>query len=314
MKIAIEGAGVGGSYLYFLLSKAGEDVHLYDINDTYIKACGEAVPNLYKPRFPWDVVDEIHEFSFFIDGKEMQTVNYRHPKWIIIDKAGWIQAMRNSGSNFIKGRLNDRRGYDLIIRAYGPYDLSRDVVTVVRAIVKANTQEHKGVIFEFDSRFSGFYWIFPSGNGRYNIGGGFTEIRNPTELVRWYISKKFKQPEIIDMRGAPLSIGRVSNVKYSIGEARGLVYPLTGEGIRPASISAECANEAIYKKVDVELYLQEKLKPVEYDIAFQRRLLTIYRLMPQTMRRITFQHMLNKVTFLDNYLDEKINIKTIFAN
>jgi flavin-dependent dehydrogenase len=307
LRIAIEGAGVGGSYLYYLLSEKERNVDLYDSSQWYYKACGEAVPNIYVPKFPWKVIDEIHDFSFILDDKELGEISYRRPKWVIIDKSGWINSMREAGTSFIKGRLVNRSKYDIIIRAYGPYDTKRETVTVVRAIVEASPSEHKGVIFEFDSRFSGFYWIFPSQRGFYNVGGGFIGIKNPVEAVMQYIKRMFKQSNVLDLRGAPLTIGGVKNRELRIGEARGLVYPLTGEGIRPAAISAEHAFEAIEGSMDIDAYLEKKLASLQGAIAFQRNILRIYSVLPARIRQLAFRHLVNSEHFLDNYLVDEIS-------
>lgn len=311
MRIAIEGAGVGGSYLFFLLSERKRNVDLYDISQWYHKACGEAVPNIYRPRFPWKVIDEIHDFSFFIDGKELRSMSYRHPKWIIIDKAAWIRSMRDAGASFIRGKLINRGDYDIVIRAYGPYDTNRETVMVVRSIVKAGPSEHRGVIFEFDSRFSGFYWIFPSQSGLYNVGGGFIGMRNPVQAIVQYIRRMFRWPQVLDLRGAPLTIGGVRDRELRIGEARGLVYPLTGEGIRPAAISAEYAFEAIEGCMDIESYLKRNLAKMQGAMAFQRSILSMYSALPAKIRRTAFGHLISSKRFLDSYLEDRIGLRAL---
>ncbi|MEM0188676.1 MAG: NAD(P)-binding protein, partial [Saccharolobus sp.] len=50
-KVAILGGGVSGSLLAYMLSKVNYDVTIFDINEKYIKPCGDIVPNIYTPPF-----------------------------------------------------------------------------------------------------------------------------------------------------------------------------------------------------------------------------------------------------------------------
>ena len=52
-KVAILGGGVAGSLLAYMLSKVNYDVTIFDINEKYIKPCGDVVPNIYTPPFNW---------------------------------------------------------------------------------------------------------------------------------------------------------------------------------------------------------------------------------------------------------------------
>ncbi|HEV51734.1 MAG TPA: NAD(P)/FAD-dependent oxidoreductase, partial [Thermoprotei archaeon] len=234
-KIGIIGAGVAGSYLHALLKSTGHESQLYDVTSSYFKACGEAITNSYSPKIPWKVIAEVHDFSFFVDGELIYSTSFRHPKWLIIDKSAWINSMREDA---IVGQRPNLAEFGLVVDATGPYSGDREVVYAARALVRSEEAPHR-VSLEFDSRLTGFYWIFPSANGMLNIGAGFMEVKDPLPLLRNYVKKQ--GGKIASILGAPITVGPVKVKAKRIREARGLVYPIAGEGIRPAALSAEIA-------------------------------------------------------------------------
>ncbi|WP_449462922.1 NAD(P)/FAD-dependent oxidoreductase [Tardisphaera miroshnichenkoae] len=298
-KIGIIGAGVAGSYLHALLKSAGRESQLYDVTSRYFKACGEAVTNSYSPKIPWKVVAEVHEFSFFMDGKPIYSTSFRHPKWVIIDKNAWINSMREDA---IVGQRPNSAEFDLMVDATGPYSKDREVVYAARALVQAE-KAPDGVVMEFDSRLTGFYWIFPSANGMLNIGAGFMEVKDPLPLLRNYVKRI--GGNITSILGAPITVGLVKATAKRIGEARGLVYPIAGEGIRPAALSAEIAADAILRGRELEESLSAGLRDVEREIRTQRRLLGLYRIAPAQLRRHVMKSVFSSDLFLEAYLSDR---------
>lgn len=309
-RIAIIGGGVSGSLLSYLLASHGYDVKLFDIKEKYFKPCGDIVPNVYRAPVDWNVKFYIKNFAFYIDGERIYDVRYRSTKWISIDKSGWINYMRSHVIQNVGNIKPKKEDFDLIIDAKGPYDMDRRVVYTTRALVKVDNFDDEAIL-EFDSRYTGFYWIFPEEEGIYNIGAGFLEYKNSKELVLEYIRNKFKKSEIIDIRGAPISIGEVSNKNYKIGEARGLVFPMSGEGIRPSAISAEIAFEAIYKEKDFNTYLSDSLKKLESRVKIQRRLLQLYMKLSQPLRKLALRFFFKNDILIDAYLEDKIDLEGI---
>lgn len=298
-KIAIVGAGVAGSYLHALLKSAGLESSLYDSSASYFKACGEAVTNSYSPKIPWRVIAEVRNFSFFLDGNPIYSTSFRQPKWVIIDKNGWINSMRKDA---IVGQKPNPAEFDLIVDATGPYSGDRKVVYAARALVKTE-KAPDGVSMEFDSRLTGFYWVFPGAGETANVGAGFMEVKDPLPLLRNYVKKL--GGKIVSILGAPITVGPVNVKTNRIGEARGLVYPIAGEGIRPAAISAEIAADAIIRGRKLEESLSTGLRDVEREIKTQRRLLGLYRATPTHLRRQLMRSLFSSDLFLEAYLSDR---------
>jgi hypothetical protein len=307
MRIGIVGGGVAGSLLYMLLRRVGYEVDIYDLKDRYFKPCGDIVPNLYTPPIPWKVDVEIKDFAFYLDGELMYDVSYNYPKWLVIDKWGWINGMRPHDMKFTRDFSG---GYDIKIDARGPYPMDREVVYTTRAIVKTDKPLDRA-IFEFDSKLTGFYWIFPAAKGTINVGAGFLEDRNSREALIKYIKEKFKEYELLDLRGAPVTIGEAREKSWKIGEARGLVFPMSGEGIRPAAMSAEVAFAAIHKEKEFDSYLESELRVLINRIRIQRFLLSLYRSSSIYVRRTLLRSLMRSDVLIDAYLDDKLDINGI---
>ncbi|MCH4815033.1 MAG: NAD(P)/FAD-dependent oxidoreductase [Saccharolobus sp.] len=312
MRIAILGGGVAGSTLAYLLSRISNEVTIFDINQHYVKPCGDIVPNVYTPPFNWNETFGIKRFSFYIDGEKIYDVEYRHTKWLVIDKWKWINDMRKSSKIIVTHDLNIK-DFDYVIDSRGPYPMDREVVYTTRAIIETEEFDDEAIL-EFDTRYTGFYWIFPSRENEYNIGAGFLEYKNSKELLYYYLRKKFNNFEIKDVRGAPISIGSVKNKKLRIGEARGLVFPLSGEGIRPSAISAEYAFEAIYKEKDLDEFLNDKLSIIEKRIKIQKMLLDLYRYSSLSLRKTFMRIFFKNDVLIDTYLEDKIDLNGIIES
>jgi len=311
-KIAVIGGGVSGSYLAYLLSNSGYDVTLFDIKEKYFKPCGDVVPNIYKPKFEWKIKYYIKNFAFYLDGERIYDVSYRNPKWIVIDKPGWINSMREKVNQVISTKV-DKSKFDLIIDAKGPYDMDRQVVYTTRALIETNEFSDEAIL-EFNTKFTGFFWIFPDEEGVLNVGAGFIENKNSKDLLLNYIKNKFKDYKILDLRGAPISIGSVKSKSLKIGEARGLVFPMSGEGIRPSAISAEIAYEAITRGKNFDEYLSYNLTKIERRIEIQRRLLDVYMKSSINARKFLLKTFLRNDVLIDAFLEDKLDFEGILES
>ncbi|EZQ06848.1 MULTISPECIES: NAD(P)/FAD-dependent oxidoreductase [Acidianus] len=309
-KIAVVGGGVSGSLFALIMQNKGHDVTLYDIKDNYFKPCGDVVPNVYSPPFPWSVKFRIKNFAFYLDGKRVYDVSYRTTKWISIDKSGWINSMRREIKNQVIGNVKPGNDYDYVIDAKGPYDMDRDVVYTTRAMIRVEDFNDEAIL-EFDSRYTGFYWIFPDSENVYNVGAGFLENKNSKALLMDYLAKKFRSFSLEDVRGAPISIGKAGNKSWRIGESRGLVFPMSGEGIRPSSISAEIAAKAIDREKDFNSYMSKNLETIERRIEIQRTLLNIYVRTKLPLRRMLFNTFFKNDILIDSFLEDKLDINGI---
>ena len=309
-KIAVIGGGVAGSLLSYLIkTRTNFDIKLFDIREKYSKPCGDVVPNIYSPPIPWDVKFRIKRFAFYLDGELISEIEYRSAKWLVIDKWGWINKMREKVGVVHISHFN-KNEFDYVIDAKGPYDMDREVVYTTRALVRTNKFDDIAM-FEFNTKYTGFYWVFPSEEGVLNIGAGFLEYKNSKELVLNYIKDKYKDAQVLDLRGAPISISPIKDKRFRIGEARGLVFPLSGEGIRPSAISAEVAFEALYKGKDFEAYMNESLKKLYNAINIQSLLLKLYRNSSYSLRKSLLKILFKNDILIDAYLENKITLEGI---
>ncbi|EWG07018.1 MAG: dehydrogenase (flavoprotein)-like protein [Candidatus Aramenus sulfurataquae] len=311
MQIAVIGGGVAGSYLSVLLQRSGYDVTLFDLKGKYFKPCGDVVPNVYEPKIPWRVKYRIKNFAFYVDGEKVYDVNYRHTKWNVIDKTGWINSMIEEVRKKVIGNAKvNSKDFDLVVKAMGPYLMDRKVVYTTRSIIK--TEEFDDVaVLEFDTRYTGFYWIFPDEDGVYNVGAGFLEYKNSKELLFNYLKSKFKKYEILDTRGAPITVDLVKEKDWRIGEARGLVFPMSGEGIRPSAISAEEAFNAIVKGKEFNEALSQGLRKLERRIAIQYLLLKTYINSNNYLRKKMLKTFLSNGVLVDAFLEDKIDLEGV---
>jgi flavin-dependent dehydrogenase len=306
--VGIAGGGVSGSLLAYQLRAKNYEVTLYDIVPKYSKPCGDIVPKVYEPPVPWQEKFRIKRFLFKLDGRPISEISYSRTKWVVIDKWEWINRMR---AHVRIERPEHVKRHDFIIDAKGPYDMDREVVYTTRAIIETNRFSDVAV-FEFDTKYTGFYWVFPSEEGKLNVGAGFLEEKNSRALLAGYIKENFPDAEILDLRGAPISIGVPKRKDLRIGEARGLVYPLSGEGIRPSAISAEVAYRAIEmasnKDEFEELVNQDRrLRRIETQIAVQRALLSLYRKSSLPSRRKLLETLMKSEVLIDAYLEDKVD-------
>jgi|BEDMetMinimDraft_2_1075160.scaffolds.fasta_scaffold00369_8 Dehydrogenases (flavoproteins) len=321
MKINIKGAGVGGSLLANLLIDEGLNVTLIDIKESYYKPCGDVVPTSYNPPYKWNILNEVIHFKFIVNNSTINEVSYRRPKWVVIDKKGWIDWLRN---RFIRrgGNCVVSQNYwigqegNFTVFANGPYNMDRKVVYTTRAIIEGESVE--GAVLEFNTKLTGFYWIFPDTDNSVNVGAGFLEFPNSRDLLLKYISTKIKRGKIIDIRGAPISISKPKKVEFSIGEAAGLVFPLSGEGIRPAAISAE----EYFKYIKLKRTLPESIYAIGSKeinsllrkINIQRKLLEFYLRLNEERRFTFLRTLLNNEVLIDSYLGDETDYRGILES
>lgn len=311
MKVHVVGGGVAGSLLTYLLSRNKYEVVLYDPQENYMKPCGDVVPSVYSPPFPWRVKYSIKEFAFVVDGREVNRIAYRHTKWNVIDKAGWINQMRSRASEFrrelVKNPSSLAKGADeIVVDSRGPYPMDRNHVYTIRAMIKTEEFDPTAVL-EFDSKLTGFYWIFPDEEGVINVGAGFLENKNSKEMLLKYISSHFKKYNIGDVRGAPISVSPVTNKSMRIGEARGFVFPMSGEGIRPSALSAEAAYKAIYEERPFDPTVQKAMETIEKRIAIQHKLLRAYISASPSLRAVLMKFFMSSDILVDAFLEDKID-------
>lgn len=298
----VVGLGPAGSTFVKIYGKA----HGVEKNRRYFKACGEAVPvetPLVDTNF---VVDRVRRFKFYHWRREVGVVEYRRPRWYILDKKKWVESMRETSGDVAQVEE------EVVVKAGGPYHSAGRKTIVARAYVEGVKADLETAYFIFPPDAVGFYWVFPHGE-YFNVGGGFIGVENPVPLVEAFIEKWLGGGKIVDVRGAPLTVEpRVvlqDREGFRIGEAAGLVFPLTGEGIRPAVLSAMALAEALGGG-DVLATYKRKIEPIIKQIEFQKRLLALARRLAERGSQLME---LADDSVLRDYIEENLSAKTLFT-
>ncbi|ACB39566.1 NAD(P)/FAD-dependent oxidoreductase [Pyrobaculum neutrophilum] len=302
MKPVAKVVGLGPSGSAFL--KSYGRAAAVELSPRYFKACGEAVPvetPLVDGRY---VVDKVKRFKFYHWEREVGEVAYAKPRWYIVDKRAWVESMRAAP------QVQDPP--EVVVNAGGPYQSLGDKIYIARAYVKGPRLEDETAYFIFPPDAVGFYWAFPHG-GVYNVGGGFLGVDNPLPRLYAFVERWLGGGQILDVRGAPFTafpkVVLHDGRGYRVGEAAGLVYPLTGEGIRPGVLSAIALAEALSTKRPLDSYRRAVKKIVE-QIEFQKRLL---KLAERLLNRGEALLELADDAVLRDYIEENLTAKTLFT-
>ncbi len=128
--------------------------------------------------------------------------------------------------------------------------LSRDIGFTLEVDVPQKDSEE--VVIDFSGFGWGYYWIFPKGEW---VTAGLGEFReNALALKEMFVelNRKHGLPAPSGFYGFPIPSGRRKNDVWKgrtifLGDAGGLVDPLTGEGIYYAALSGVVAAETVKK-------------------------------------------------------------------
>ena len=129
----------------------------------------------------------------------------------------------------------------------------------------------------------GYFWIFPAGENRANIGVGLLksivkkEQRKLNDIMLDVIKSenfknRFKDAVPLEKpKGWNLPFGSIKRENYGngfllLGDAAGLVDPFTGEGIGNAMVSGRIASEIAVKAKEVHDYTKEYLKTYDQNL------------------------------------------------
>lgn len=258
----VAGLGPGGAYAAAALARAGLEVEAYDPVGVYRKACGDASPvgglAAKLAEEGGAVVDEVKTFRVLIEGSETVVVDFPRRAWIIMDKSAFVGYLReiaeSEGARLVRAPApRPGRGEEVYVEARGPYAGGEGRILLYRIIARAPRWAGSEAILDYDVGRVGFYWVFPAGGGRVNVGVGWLNCSNCVEEARAsvlkYAEKVAGAVEVLDEKAAPLRVagpvdptppGRV----VAVGEAAGLVVSISGEGIRPAVESGGMLGEA----------------------------------------------------------------------
>lgn len=133
----------------------------------------------------------------------------------------------------------------------------------MRCYVRSDYRYDRLLVSYDRSVIPGYAWVFPLGNGEYNIGCGvlYRDGRKKANLRRLFDRFQSEFPILVELlrhstsrtpwRGAPLrcglqGVGQAENGHILVvGETVGATFPFTGEGIGKAMETAELAAQAL---------------------------------------------------------------------
>lgn len=179
-----------------------------------------------------------------------------------------------------------------------------DKILAVRAYYEGiNGPEDQCDLYFTEDSFPGYYWLFPTGKGKANIGVGMvleTLPKNDThlkELLTTLITKDKGLSERIGdgkrkgkITGWPLSTYNpknkiIGNRILLLGDAAGLINSLNGEGIQYALLSARWASTTIGTCIKTDDFSETALssydkiieKELRYDLALSNTIIQFIR-------------------------------------
>ncbi|GAB6147764.1 geranylgeranyl reductase family protein [Stetteria hydrogenophila] len=299
----IAGLGPGGATAAAALARAGLRVEAYDPVRVYRKACGDASPAggvvARIAEKAGVVVDDVGLFRVLVNGSEAAVVDFHGRAWVIIDKTGFVQALREEAGSegaalrYAPAPRRIPRGV-LYVDARGPYTGAPGWIMVYRVIARAPGWPPGEAVIGYDLDRVGLYWVFPAGSGRVNVGVGWLNRSRSVEEARAWSLKYAREVagavEVVDERAAPLRVaGPVDPAplpgRVAVGEAAGFVVSVTGEGIRQAVESGLALGEAARRcggsAACVEREYPRLVGPQAAEAALSRRLLALVASSPR---------------------------------
>jgi geranylgeranyl reductase family protein len=173
-------------------------------------------------------------------------------------------ALLADGANGVSARavgLDDGRDYGVALEANVPYGV-------------VDKEDYRGLLcLELANVPGGYGWVFPKGD-HVNVGVGGWEREGPrlrAHLARFCHEYGIPESGLEDVRGyrLPLLHARARLAKGQVallGDAGGLVDPLSGDGIYEAFLSAKLATDAVLAG-DLESYDSELRRRLSSQLA-----------------------------------------------
>ncbi len=291
--VIVVGAGPGGASAAYFLGAQGYKVFVFEkARLPRYKACGGGVPHSVFNFFPFSfepvIEQRITQASFVWDGRQVtqpiapdslamvmrdrfdhhilqhaQAQIYDGVEVAVVTQdADKVKVTTKTGSSFCAAYLIAADGANSVVAPAVGLRRSKQLgvaIEVETEVDGATLAVYQGrFLMGLDSVPRGYYWIFPKAD-HLSIGIGTLKrgVKTLPKLLekavgRFGITVKGQShahPLPICIRREPLQRGRV----LLVGDAAGLMDPMTGEGIRHAIESAKIAADLILKN-DVSLY------------------------------------------------------------
>ena len=303
----IIGAGPAGAATAWVLGKAGYKVLVLEaLPRPGAKPCGRGIPDTGDLPVPLPrecILQDVRRARLLVDG--IEAFDIERLRGVIVDRTCMVEALvlEYGGGIVTRAPVNLKSLRAILPGGAMRLPRERTIVATGHAHYRGEKIEAVQDIYEgeagdtleifFDTELVGYYWIFPAGPGRVEVGvGGYAPVSRLTRLLDLFAEKAKRQGLRLSRRlkreGARIAVGgvdveAVKGTPPSIGEAAGFVLPLTGEGIRPSMISGAVTGNAIARgqRPDEPLLEHE----IASSIRLQRRVLEAVKRMPRDRRR-----------------------------
>lgn len=245
MRVAVAGAGVAGSFLASRLSEMGYDVDLYDRPaQTACRAapCAWMVTRDFPAVFeaeglePENYVIE-HFDAFLLQGQRVEAdlMTIRKPA-LLTDLRGETEVRAGSPDISAYDRVIDATG---TARAYLPAVAGDDFCRCVQFRVEGGNGA--AALPSVQYVHGGYAWSFPLGGGVRHVGC-LSHLTDPSGLIggTGFLDGEARCGCTSRLRVTSPYLAQpfVSGTVWGVGEAIGCAYPLVGDGIVPALLSA----------------------------------------------------------------------------
>ncbi|MEB3859955.1 MAG: NAD(P)/FAD-dependent oxidoreductase [Desulfurococcales archaeon] len=275
------GAGPGGAGAAWRASREGFRVVVFEASSKLAsKPCGKGVPLVgdLPMRIPRDVVyHRIRRAVMYVNGRLLFEYERMFDGYIV-DKAAMLEALivENGGELVTRAKYKPGSGVvtsptsSVELRGRGPgqvkgvfagghaYYSGEKIMAIQYIASSVKEVDEETLEIYFDTQILGYYYVFPAGPGKVEIGvGGFPGFQSLKRGLDHFMKRdpRFRQARVEKLEGARIAVGglRLGHINGLplVGEAAGFVLPLTGEGIRPSIISGYEAAGAIIEGADV---------------------------------------------------------------
>lgn len=268
--IQIYGAGVAGSFLYYLFAKNAHRVSIFDIRNSPDCRCGWGIAYREAKELYSEI--EINIDDFILTKPEKVIVNgleFKNKGIAIFDK---LRLLKELWENM----KFEKKESKLIVdatgskRAYLPKIANDRVVSTVQFLEKQRNEENIYIYFERH----GYAWAFPLGDHWHIGAGSVLESRIPELIEKVRTKFGFDEKEskcncVASIRMLPPSKCRpfVYGNVVGVGEAIGCVSG-AGEGNVPALKCAKILYECIENLENYEKRVLRELKWIEREQRF----------------------------------------------
>jgi len=256
--VTVIGGGPAGSSTAIFLARNGFDVTLYEKNTKQRKPCAGGLRHKVVNKFG-EFLEGIEKYpvniiSIDFNGSKFDT-DFGEPFGCTIDRKVFdanLRSIAKSDGVKIVNKKIDKFPDGIVIDATG-FKKPENASIAIRAFAKVKKPMNILFQFETNSLGPGYFWIFPMNENQVNLGVcGFVKHfkGNPLSLLNKFSANAGLK--MFDIKSGTLNmdgnIGKLVNGNViKVGEAAGIVNPITGEGIYHALESGRILAECLSK-------------------------------------------------------------------